>query len=617
MSRRPHGSIRRSQVITTYGPGAMVDLPTRSVIIGGLESWSEGGREPVFESRLVRRLETELKLPGLKLFTPPGDAGDPAQPLTGITGWVFPEWFVGPYVEMDEASRKDGARRRPLIHREKLVDGRYGGKDVVPVRFVQACPNGHIDDINWHAFLHDPSDPCRRQLWIDERGTTGDLTNVTIRCDCGRSRSMATAEFRGTRDAEVEPGSAGQGRGKAPLGYCRGRRPWLGPRSSERCANQSGEAEPNRLLARSASNAWFSETVSVISIPDRDAELMALIEGAWGLLGELESLEDLEYARKKLAPVRNALGDWPSDRVWEGICRKRAPGGVQEAGFKQAELEMLLSSAEEGTLGRGDRDFTASRRAPSAELSIPGLDRVVLVHRLRAVTALVGFTRFEAPVPDEDDGIGLDVRRAAIAKDLSWLPAVEVRGEGIFLGFDPAALEAWMARPGTKARVRALREGQDQWKKRHPTYRGNLPGPRYLFLHSLAHMLITSVALDCGYASTSIQERIYAVPDVGYGILLYTGTTDAEGTLGGLVEVGRRIETHIAMALERGRLCSHDPVCSYHEPRNPNEERFLHGAACHACLLISETSCEQRNELLDRALVVPTVGVEDAAFFDP
>lgn len=615
MSRRPHGSIRRSQVITTYGPGAMVDLPTRSVIIGGLESWSEGGREPVFESRLVRRLEKDLQVPGLKLFTPPGDAGDPTQPHTGITGWVFPEWFVGPYVELDESNRRDGARRRPLVHREKLVDGKYGGKEVVPVRFVQACANGHIDDIDWHAFLHESGDPCRRQLWVDERGTTGDLTNVTIRCDCGRSRSMATAEFRSSRDAEVDPGAARVGRGKAPLGYCRGRRPWLGPRSSERCTNDNGDPEVNRLLVRSASNAWFSETISVISIPDRDAELMALIEGAWALLGEIESLEDLDYARRKLAPVRNALGDWPSDRVWEGICRKRAPGGGEEATFKQAELEMLLSSEDEGGLSRLERDFTATRRVLPTNPPVPGLDRVVLVHRLRAVTALVGFTRFEAPVPDEDGELELDVRRAAIAKDLTWLPAVEVRGEGIFLGFDPAALDAWLARPGTQARWRALREGHDLWKKRHPTFRGKLPGPRYLLLHSLSHLLITSVALDCGYASTAIKERIYAVPDVGYGILLYTGTTDAEGTLGGLVEVGRRIEGHIAMALERGRLCSHDPVCAYHEPKNASEERFLHGAACHACMLISETSCEQRNELLDRALVVPTVGVEDAAFF--
>lgn len=618
MSKRPHGSIRRSQVLTTYGPGAMVDLPTRSVIIGGLESWSDGGREPVYEDRLTQRLAKDLQVPGLKLFTPPGDPGDPAQPYTGITAWIFPEWFVGPYAEPDDAPvRKDGARSRPLVHREKLVDGKYQKKEVVPIRFVQACINGHIDDIDWHSFLHDASDTCRRQLWVDERGTTGDLANVTIRCECGKARSMASAEFRSIKDAEVDTAAPGrEGKGKAPLGYCRGRRPWLGPRSMEKCVNEHGETEVNRLLIRSASNAWFSETVSVISIPDADAELMKLIELNWGNLSEIESLEDLTYARKKFAPLRNALGDWSDERVWVGICRKRVPAESTTRDFKDAELQMLLDSRDEMGSDTPDGDFYARRRPLSASFPYVGIERVVLVHRLREVQALIGFTRFEAPVPDEDGELGLGVRRAAIAKDLSWVPAIENRGEGIFIGFDKEAIEAWTNRAGPKSRWRALSAGQDRWKLKNPKFRGPMKGLPYIFLHSLSHLLITSVALDCGYASTSIRERIYAIPDVGYGILLYTGTTDAEGTLGGLVQVGRRIEQHIAMALERGRLCSHDPVCAYHEPRNPHEERYLHGAACHACLLISETSCEHRNEHLDRALVVPTVGVEDAAYFE-
>jgi hypothetical protein len=111
------------------------------------------------------------------------------------------------------------------------------------------------------------------------------------------------------------------------------------------------------------------------------------------------------------------------------------------------------------------------------------------------------------------------------------------------------------------------------------------------------------------------QPRIYALPDVGYEILLYTGTTDAEGTLGGLVEVGRRIQEHVETALEIGRLCSNDPVCAQHDPQNEHEYRFLHGAACHGCLLIAETSCEQHNDFLDRSLVVPTVENLGIEFF--
>jgi hypothetical protein len=135
-------------------------------------------------------------------------------------------------------------------------------------------------------------------------------------------------------------------------------------------------------------------------------------------------------------------------------------------------------------------------------------------------------------------------------------------------------------------------------------------------LHSLSHLLITAVSLECGYSSSAIRERIYA-GDSGYGILLYTGSTGSEGTLGGLVQVGREIKKHLTAALELGKLCSNDPVCAQHRPQSQHEERFLHGAACHGCLLIAETSCEQRNEFLDRALVVETVGRAGAAFFAP
>jgi hypothetical protein len=134
-------------------------------------------------------------------------------------------------------------------------------------------------------------------------------------------------------------------------------------------------------------------------------------------------------------------------------------------------------------------------------------------------------------------------------------------------------------------------------------------------LHSFAHLLITSVALECGYPASSVRERIYALPAIGYGVLVYTGSSDAEGTLGGLVEVGRRIADAIHSALELGRLCSNDPVCSQHVPESAHEHRFLQGAACHGCVLIAETSCEQQNELLDRALVVRTVQGPGAEFF--
>jgi hypothetical protein len=141
----------------------------------------------------------------------------------------------------------------------------------------------------------------------------------------------------------------------------------------------------------------------------------------------------------------------------------------------------------------------------------------------------------------------------------------------------------------------------------------------YIMLHSLSHLLQTAISLECGYSASSLQERVYAIqsgtgPGL-FGILIYTAATDAQGTLGGLVEAGRSIRRHMKRALESALLCSNDPVCSQHDPSAPGTAQ-LHGAACHGCLLVPETSCEQRNDFLDRALVVPTVESPDAAFFE-
>jgi hypothetical protein len=99
------------------------------------------------------------------------------------------------------------------------------------------------------------------------------------------------------------------------------------------------------------------------------------------------------------------------------------------------------------------------------------------------------------------------------------------------------------------------------------------------------------------------------------GILIYTATAGNQGTLGGLVEITRRFVRILQSALERERLCSGDPVCADHDPTTADEDRTLHGAACHGCLLVAETSCEARNLFLDRALIVDTVGQTGAGFF--
>jgi len=231
-------------------------------------------------------------------------------------------------------------------------------------------------------------------------------------------------------------------------------------------------------------------------------------------------------------------------------------------------------------------------------------------------------------VTDEFEDVGLAVRGAPLARNPAWLPAVEQFGEGLFLTLDRDALHEWRTRPQVQSRIAALLTGAERWLEQRRQRGENISErairdqirPEYLLAHSLAHTLITEVAIDCGYPASSIRERIYIsssfddeVPAVG--ILIYTASAGNQGTLGGLVDVSRRFTQVLEAALERQRLCSGDPVCADHDPAAAADDRTLHGAACHGCLVIAETSCEARNRYLDRTLLVDTVGPSGAEYF--
>ncbi|MBI4586018.1 MAG: DUF1998 domain-containing protein [Planctomycetes bacterium] len=595
---RPHGQARQSQIVTTFGPGSMLELPNHSVLVGGLEFWKSSEKE-IHESRLVGKLRRLLEVAALKLYPPPRDHEDPTLPPTGITVWKFPEWFITQEVETEGG--RQATRLRRLVHRRALTKGKFidEGKKritVVPVRFVRACRRGHIGDIDWRAFIHRGQANCHRDLWIEERGTSGDLSEVSLRCDCGERRDLVEAAMIESR----------------ALGSCDGNRPWLGANAREACG------EPSRLLVRTASNAYFPQLLGVISLPDRGDDLSRILDHYWTqYLQYVENAEGLRLLCQSIPPLRQALERFATEDVLREILARKG-GGAQgpEKLVKQAEIETLVASEEEIGEDRPEGDFYARALPRQAwdETWMAPVERVVLVHRLREVTAQVGFTRFEALAPDIEGELEMGVRRAALAREVTWLPAIENRGEGIFIHIRKEAVERWARRPAVEERGRALLRGFDAWKDELHVHNREFPGLPFIFLHSLSHLLLTAVALECGYPASAIRERVYAGQG-GYGILLYTASPDSEGTLGGLVQAGRRLREHFRSALEMGRLCSNDPVCAQHRPDSPHEHRFLSGAACHGCLLIAETSCEQYNGFLDRALVVPTVDLHEAAFF--
>ena len=247
VKRKAHGQVRRSQVITTYGPGALIDLPHESAVVARLDEWPPPHKlEEIDEPRLARKLQTITGVAVPRMVAPPLVSSDPGATPVGIGAWRFPEWFV-----VQEADPGDGhVRSRRLVHRKALDDHhRFEGRPVMATRFVRACPRGHVDDVDWRRFVHRRGSDCppTRPLWLDEQGTTGDLADLLVRCECGAARRLSDASMRE----------------HTPLGKCSGARPWLGRGANEDCSL------PSRLLVRTASNAWFPQVVSVLSLAER------------------------------------------------------------------------------------------------------------------------------------------------------------------------------------------------------------------------------------------------------------------------------------------------------------------------------------------------------------
>ena len=609
MSER--SQLRSNQLITTFGPGAMVDMPEKSVIVAGLHEWHYKKDKPclVKEPRLAAKVGKLLNRPSVELRSPP-----PAEDLRfvkghvqpAITGYIFPHWFIVQNTEKTASAH----RRRRLVYRDQINNGRFrdpGDKktySVVPVRFVRACCKGHVGDISWRHFAHKGADFCQSDLWIEERGTSGDLSEIWIVCECGAQRCMREAA-----EHDATP---------PPLGMCNGSRPWLDDKDS-------GCDQSNRLLLRNASNAYFPQIMSVISIPDSMAAVDVVVLELWdNYLQIVKTEERLNEERQKPA-VKLELAAFSNEQILASIERVRngETAAAVARSVKDIEFEALAKSKAEDSTDQPDGDFFGRQLAPARWQApwLAAIEKIVLVHRLREVTALVGFTRFDSAGPDISGELDIEVERAPLIDNPKWMPAVENRGEGFFIQFRKEAIESWLARPEVQKRSGELEAGFAAWLHDHSGVKVTFPGAAYLMLHSLSHLLITSISLECGYPASSLRERIYApVPDKPemsgcYGILVFTGSSDAQGTLGGLVHAARDMKRHLLRACQLGSLCSNDPVCSSHLPGQGAVEQ-LSGSACHGCLYISETSCEQFNRYLDRSLVVPTIEQLGCHFFN-
>lgn len=580
---RKLGAVRRSQLVTTYGVGSMIAIDNESFIVAGIDTWDISEATTIYERRLAQIL-------GVESFRLP-PAPDPDRATGGVTVHRFPEFYSCPTCKALQPFFKFNPEKGKARCDEC-------SENLVPSRFVVACDHGHIDDFPFWKWVHRDVDRapgmCGGTLSLHTDGSTASLRSVVIKCSCGVPEVSMEGAFRSKslKDLGIR---------------CEGRTPWLKGSVPQPC-NQ-----PPRVMQRGSSSAWHPIMSSALSIPPWGEGLYALVEKE-KLIGASEEIIRFHFKSRQglLEKLKASVEDVIEvvkafDEIEETPQDGDVPLVRKSSTLRHDEYRALVRGRPEAHVAEWQPFVCEPPDGDTAEIRELGISSSMLVKRLREVRVLSSFVRGEAPTDADEES-----RNAALSSTgkLDWLPAMEVSGEGVFIELDSAKLSRWETDPAVMNRAERIRKNHTALLRERAA-----PGagakvkvveshvtPRLLLLHTLAHALINEFSLDAGYPASALRERLYADADMA-GVLIYTATSDSAGSLGGIVAQGEpsKLAPTLRSALARADWCSNDPLCMESESSGVGSVNL---AACHACALLPETSCESLNSFLDRAMLV-------------
>lgn len=598
-------SVRRGQVVLQYGVGAMIDFPSQVLMTALPEKWIKP--DAIHDERLE-------KLLGVKKFIMPSDDGIPFV--------RFPQWYFCPKCRrfkpitewqadrISKYSHKNDDKDPYMIRRLVCSECR---QELVPTRIVSVCEHGHIDDFPWVKWVHrkcrfGEKEICSSPKLLFKTGSSASsgLEGVEVECrTCGAKASLEGA-FSKTVFEELSKSSQ-----KDISFQCTGNHPWK--HSKESCF------EYPRAMQRGAASVYFPRSISSLVIPPYSSHLNGKIEDSDtfrkvcdiimdGIDDYSSDIEKNDFILKKIEKYLQSISDEiheDKDAIKEILKRKLL---IQKEEVKiDIELEYKAEEYKALTGKISTENFEEDEfKRESVDIDsygIPGVKSIALINKVKEVCALIGYSRIQ---PTHGMSKKDDERFVSIKEDNSdFYPAVASKGEGIFIEFDKKTLDEFFNSNGVFIeRSRTLEEkynsslyGQNNPKKIDSTF---------LFIHTIAHILIKELSFNCGYPTASIRERLYYGEAEGEnmcGVFLYTTGGDSEGTLGGLVRQGRSdcLPNVFKRALKSAKFCANDPVCSFSSGQGMEA---LNLAACHTCTLLPETCCEYSNVLLDRTVLI-------------
>ncbi|WP_405399289.1 DrmB family protein [Maribacter sp. Asnod2-G09] len=656
-------NVRSSQLLSPFGVGQIVNFPKElSVMVCGLSLWDDKiteakvnrGTDSINESELrfnEKRLE---KLLEVDYFMKPFEYKTSGAKNNHLTIPVvrFPAWH---YCTNSRCGRM---REVPLGQANQVIEcidcwdgkSKYKSK-MIPVRFVAACPLGHIQDVPFEEWVHNgsiPNDEYEHKLSYHTGGGSGDLGSIRINCTkinhkTREQERCCTKTLGGLMNIRKEGEEIfdsalarigfekGEGRSfeqsnpnnDNPSGqYCKGHKPWLGLEGVNEVPSCGRHLQ---VLIRGGSNVHFSDIQSAIYLPkaskDADQHVLAVIDQLG--IDELRSFYEQDGGSVILpailgthSVVRNSF--ITKEALLEGVLKELVIEDIdKDYGDLSPELKLRFEEYEYILSGRNSEnsDFKAVvenfENYVGQEILEKYFDCVVLIEKLKETRVFTGFSRI-------NPSNRLDKSELS-NKPVNWLPAIEVYGEGIFLKFKDSAVDAWLNK--NRHHFKGLLDRYDSsMQRRRPQDDPKNVNPFFVTMHTFAHQLIKRLCFDCGYGSSSLRERLYFSDNPESrmnGILIYTSSSDSEGSLGGLVRQGKskNLEALVSNSIADADWCSADPVCSDIGRVSGQGPDNVNGSACHNCCIVPETSCEEFNTLLDRTSMVGSLDDKDIGFF--
>lgn len=591
--------ISRSQFVLTYGPGSVIETKKGPRIIPSLEKGLGENFNPdtfrrfeIAETRISKYIKSrsEEKI-NIRILALPTNAGLGKQSNYRVySTYVFPVWKV--------CYGRRG-NHAPILYNGSKCPLCETNDESSAVRFVAACPDGHLDEVNWNYAVHKNSS-CKPD-YFRWKANGSSLEDIIIECPICRARNNMKEIYKMNF-------------------FCKGRIPekespssdyfpiYTKPDRSKNCEKMM------KIMQRQSTSLRVSETMTLLTIPEFDNQISRILQ-RYDVSIALDTMMKMP-SDILLRMDANTVIDWISsslrgripDDSLEVISKEIREKGVLEfcdlykrlndesksfMSLMYEEFDSLLSGA-----GSSTKNFVMGH--PKKIISTSPLIPELLVHpisKIRTITVQLGYRRI-VPTADESEPQLLVSSGVYLPSDGSiWYPGYEGFGEGIFITFGERKIPDLTS----KIAYNLWKEYTDSGMKSDSGWSEVSVEPEFVWLHTLSHAVIRALSSHTGYSTVSLRERIYISRDgKNGGILIYNTSPGEDGGMGGLVGSVDIFHEIINSAVGNILLCSNDPLCC----DATKSADCVNGAACYSCLLISETSCEHRNLWLDRHLLI-------------